>query len=386
MKTSSDRILTTHTGSLPRPKALIDLVLRREKGQHIDAGVFEAVTAKAVDDVVARQVEAGVDIVSDGEMSKPSYTTYIRHRVTGIEPDPRAAEKGRDIMIGRDLLAHPDFAARRRNFADTPFPGCVGPLRYQDRSALDHDLSHLKAAVTKSTPADIFMTAPSPGILTRFIINLYYPTEDAYVEALTDVIKTEYRAIIEAGFLLQIDAPDLGSARNNQYRHLSDDEFRRIAERNIAALNAATEDLPADRMRLHICWGNYEGPHTHDLPLTKIIDLAFQARPQALSIEAANPRHDHEWEDLKDIAIPDDKILIPGVIDSTTNFVEHPRLVAQRIGRYAEVIDRERLIAGVDCGFGTSVRNEPMVADSIVWAKLRALSEGAEIASKRLWG
>jgi 5-methyltetrahydropteroyltriglutamate--homocysteine methyltransferase len=319
-------------------------------------------------------------------MSKPSYTTYIRHRVTGIEPDPRAAEKGRDIMIGRDLLAHPDFAARRRNFADTPFPGCVGPLRYQDRSALDHDLSHLKAAVTKSNPADVFMTAPSPGILTRFIINLYYPTEDAYVEALTDVIKTEYRAIIEAGFLLQIDAPDLGSARNNQYRHLSDDEFRRIAERNIAALNAATEDLPADRMRLHICWGNYEGPHTHDLPLTKIIDLAFQARPQALSIEAANPRHDHEWEDLKDIAIPDDKILIPGVIDSTTNFVEHPRLVAQRIGRYAEVIDRERLIAGVDCGFGTSVRNEPMVADSIVWAKLRALSEGAEIASKRLWG
>jgi 5-methyltetrahydropteroyltriglutamate--homocysteine methyltransferase len=386
MKTSKDRILTTHTGSLPRPKPLVDLILQREDGHAVDASAFEAEVAKAVDEIVAQQVAAGIDIVSDGEMSKPSYTTYIRHRVEGIAPDPRAAEKGRDIMVGRDLLAHPDFARRRANFSDTPFPGCVGPLRYKDRSALDRDLAHLKAAAGKSKPADAFMTAPSPGILTRFIINLHYPDEDAYVAALADVLKTEYRAIVEAGFVLQIDAPDLGSARNNQYRHLSDDEFRKIAERNIAALNAATEGLPADRMRLHICWGNYEGPHSHDLPVTKIIDIAFKARPQAISIEAANPRHDHEWEDLKEIDIPDDKILIPGVIDSTTNFVEHPRLVAQRIGRYAEVIDRERLIAGVDCGFGTAVRRDPMVADSIVWAKLGALSEGAAIASKRLWG
>jgi 5-methyltetrahydropteroyltriglutamate--homocysteine methyltransferase len=386
MQTSKHRILTTHTGSLPRPKPLIDLVLAREQGRAIDAAAFEAETAAAVDDIVARQIAAGIDVVSDGEMSKPSYTTYIRHRVAGIAPDPRAAEKGREIMIGRDLLAHPDFADRRRNFGDTPFPGCVGPLHYQDRSELDRDLARLGAAGRKSSPLEMFMTAPSPGILTRFIINLHYPSEDAYVAALADVMRTEYRAIVEAGFLLQIDAPDLGSARNNQYRHLSDDEFRKIAERNIAALNAATEGLPADRMRLHICWGNYEGPHTHDLPVTKIIDIAFKARVQAISIEAANPRHDHEWEDLKEIDIPDDKILIPGVIDSTTNFVEHPRLVAQRIGRYAEVIDRERLIAGVDCGFGTSVRQDPMVADSIVWAKLRALSEGAAIASKRLWG
>jgi 5-methyltetrahydropteroyltriglutamate--homocysteine methyltransferase len=289
-------------------------------------------------------------------------------------------------MIGRDLLAHPDFG-RRGNFSAAPFPGCVGELRYKDRSALDRDLAHLKAAAAKSKPAEVFMTAPSPGILTRFIINLHYPTEEAYVAALADVLKVEYRAIVEAGFVLQIDAPDLGSARNNQYRHLSDDEFRsKIAERNIAALNAAIEGLPADRMRLHICWGNYEGPHTHDLPVTKIIDIAFKARVQAFSIEAANPRHDHEWEDLKAIKIPDDKILIPGVIDSTTNFVEHPRLVAQRIGRYAQVVDRERLIAGVDCGFGTAVRTEPMVADSIVWAKLKVLSEGAAIASKKLWG
>ena len=386
MKTSTDRILTTHTGSLPRPKPLVDLVLAREEGRAVDAGAFEAESARAVEDVVARQIAAGIDTISDGEMSKPSYTTYIRHRVAGIAPDPRAAELGRDIMIGRDLQEHPDFAQSRGNFSAVPFPGCVGELRYKDRSALDRDIAHLKAAAEKLRPNDVFMTAPSPGILTRFIINLHYPTEDAYVAALADVMRTEYRAIVEAGFILQIDAPDLASARNNQYRRLSDDEFRsKIAERNIALVNAATTGLPPDRMRLHICWGNYEGPHTHDLPLLKIIDIAFKARPQAISIEAANPRHDHEWEDLKTIKIPDDKILIPGVIDSTNNFVEHPRLVAQRIGRYAEVIDRERLIAGVDCGFGTAVRREPKVTDSIVWAKLRALSDGAALASKRLW-
>jgi 5-methyltetrahydropteroyltriglutamate--homocysteine methyltransferase len=385
MKTSTDRILTTHTGSLPRSPSLMDIILRREKGETIEAQAFEAATAKAVDDIVAQQVACGVDIVSDGEMSKPSYTTYIRHRVDGIASDPRAAEKGRDIMIGRDLLAHPDFANRRRNFSDSPFPGCVGPLKYKDRSALDRDLAHLKAAATKSKPADVFMTAPSPGILTRFIINLHYPTEDAYVAALADMMKTEYRAIVEAGFVLQIDAPDLGSCRNNQYRDLSDDEFRKIAARNIEALNGAIAGLPADRIRLHICWGNYEGPHSFDLPLLKIIDIAFKAKIQAISIEAANPRHDHEWEDLKTIRIPDDKILIPGVIDSTTNFVEHPKLVAQRIERYAGIVGRERVIAGVDCGFGTAVRTDPIVADSIVWAKLKALGEGAAIATQRLW-
>jgi len=386
MKTSKDHILTTHTGSLPRPASLIDLIVAKEKGENIDAATFEAATATAVENAVAQQVAAGIDVVSDGEMSKPSYVQYIRHRVSGIAPDPRAAETGRDIMVGRDMLEHPDFAARRASIGAVPFPGCVGPLHYRDRSGLDGDLAHLRSAVARAKPTEAFMTAPSPGILTRFIINLYYPNEDAYVDALASVLRTEYQAIVDAGFVLQIDAPDLGSARNNQYRDLSDDEFRKIAARNIAAVNAATEGIPADRMRLHICWGNYEGPHTHDLPLLKIIDLAFKARPQALSIEAANPRHDHEWEDLKDVDIPDDKILIPGVIDSTTNFVEHPRLVAQRIGRYADIVGRERVIAGVDCGFGTFVRTgEPMIADSVVWAKLRALSEGAEIATRRLW-
>jgi 5-methyltetrahydropteroyltriglutamate--homocysteine methyltransferase len=231
------------------------------------------------------------------------------------------------------------------------------------------------------------MTAPSPGILTRFIINLFYPDEAAYLAALVEVVREEYRAIVDAGFVLQIDAPDLGSARNNQYRHLTDDEFRKIAERNVEAINAATAGIPEDAMRLHICWGNYEGPHTHDLPLAKIIDICFKARPQALSFEGANPRHEHEWEDLEAIEIPDEKILIPGVIDSTTNFVEHPRLVAQRICRYADIVGRDRVIAGVDCGFGTFVGSgPPRVAESIVWAKLQALADGAGIASGRLWG
>jgi 5-methyltetrahydropteroyltriglutamate--homocysteine methyltransferase len=386
MKTSTDRILTTHTGSLPRPQPLVDIILGREKGDAIDAKTFEDAAAKAVEHVVTQQAASGIDIVSDGEMSKPSYATYIRHRAEGIAMDPRAFEKGRDIMIGRDQLAHPDFNRGKSNFSVIPFPGCVGPLKYKDRSALDRDIAHLKAATAKTRPADVFMTAPSPGILTRFIINLHYPTEEAYVEALAEMMKTEYRAIVEAGFVLQIDAPDLGSCRNNQYRHLTDDEFRKIAARNIEALNSAVEGLPADRMRLHICWGNYEGPHSFDLPLLKIIDIAFKAKMQGISIEAANPRHDHEWEDLKTIKIPDDRVLIPGVIDSTTNFIEHPKLVAQRIGRYADIVGRERVIAGVDCGFGTAVRTDPMVVESIVWAKLKALSEGAAIASQRLWG
>ena len=384
---SAHRILTTHTGSLPRPKPLIDLVLAKEQGKEVDAAVFEDQVAKAVEDVVALQVAAGIDIVNDGEMSKPSYTQYIKHRVSGIGTDPRAGEIGRDIMIGRDMLAYPDFAARRTAFGNVPFPGCIGPLKYEDRSGLDRDIAHLAAATEKAKPAATFMTAPSPGILTRFIINLHYPTEDAYVEALAEVLKVEYQAIVGAGFILQIDAPDLASARNNQYRNLSDDEFRKIADRNIAVLNGALEGLPPDRVRLHICWGNYEGPHTHDLPLTKIIDIAFKARVGAFSIEGANPRHEHEWEDLKEMHIPGDVVLIPGVIDSTTNFVEHPKLVAQRIGHYSDIVGRERVIAGVDCGFGTFVRaGEPMVADSVVWAKLNALSEGAADRQQEIVG
>ena len=385
MKLSTDRILTTHVGSLPRPRALLDLIAAREAGEPVDEAAFEVQSAKAVADIVAQQIACGVDVVSDGEMSKPSYATYVKHRVAGIGMDPSVVERGRDVMVSLDRLEHPDFQTAT-NFSNTAFPACLAPLAYEDRGPLDSDIRHFTAAIAKTPPVEAFMNAPSPGILTRFVVDTYYNNEDAYVDALAAAMRTEYQAIVAAGFLLQIDCPDLGSCRHNQYRHLSDAEFRRIADRNIAALNAATEGLPPDRMRLHICWGNYEGPHTHDIALKDIIDIALKARPQGLSIEAANPRHEHEWEDLKAIRIPDDKVLIPGVLDSTTNFVEHPRLIAQRICRYADIVGRERVIAGSDCGFGTSATAPPIVAPSIVWAKFKALAEGAAIASRRLWG
>jgi 5-methyltetrahydropteroyltriglutamate--homocysteine methyltransferase len=388
LKVSTERILTTHVGSLPRPRAMLDLIAAliaaREAGSPIDEAVFDAQSAEAVTAIVAQQVSCGIDVVSDGEQSKPSYATYVKHRIDGIDMDLSVVERGRDVMISLDRLEHPDFQTAT-NFSNTAFPACLGPLSYADRAPLERDLAHFAAAVAKAKPAEAFMTAPSPGILTRFVVDTYYKDEDAYVDALAASMRTEYQAIVGAGFLLQIDCPDLGSCRHNQYRHLSDAEFCRIAGRNIAALNAATDGLSPDRMRLHICWGNYEGPHTHDIALKDIIDIALKARPQGLSIEAANPRHEHEWEDLAAMRIPDDKVLIPGVLDSTTNFVEHPRLIAQRICRYADIVGRERVIAGSDCGFGTSATAPPIVAPSIVWAKFKALAEGAAIASERLW-
>jgi 5-methyltetrahydropteroyltriglutamate--homocysteine methyltransferase len=271
-------------------------------------------------------------------------------------------------------------------FSREAVPCCTGPVTYRDRQPLETDLKNLAAACTAAKPVEAFMNAASPGVLTKFLPDRYYQDEDAYVEALANALKEEYEAIVKAGFVLQIDAPDLGSARHNQYQHLSDEEFLRIAERNIAALNHATANIPPEAMRMHLCWGNYEGPHTHDIPLAKIFDVAMRARPAGLSFEAANPRHAHQWEDLRGRNIPDGKILIPGVIDSTTNFVEHPRLIAQRIGHYAEIVGRERVIAGADCGFATFAFVNNAVAPSVVWAKLAALAEGAGLASSRLSG
>ena len=387
MKTSTDRILTTHTGSLPRPKPLMDLILGREKGDTIDAATFEAATAKAVDEVVAQQVTNGVDIVSDGEMSKPSYTTYIRHRVEGIEHDPRAAEKGRDIMIGRDLMAHPDFGAHAAEFLRLAVSRLrraaelQGPQRARPRPRASEGRGGEIEARRRVHDRAV------AGILTRFIINLHYPTEEAYVEALAEMMKTEYRAIVEAGFVLQIDAPTSAPAATTS---TATSPTTNSATRSPSATSRRST-APSKGCRPTGCGCTSAGATTKArTPSTcrclKIIDIAFKARIQAISIEAANPRHDHEWEDLKTFKIPDDKILIPGVIDSTTNFVEHPKLVAQRIGRYADIVGRERVIAGVDCGFGTAVRTDPIVADSIVWAKLKALGEGAAIASERLWG
>ena len=394
MKRSTDRILTTLVGSLPRPPDLLEFLEARETGRPFDQSAFEDRLAAAVHEIVDKQVAAGVDIVCDGELGKISYTFYVRHRLSGITAFRGGAnEQPPQTAAHRDLLDHPDFMQRLNQarggtswFSREAVPCCTGPVAYRDRRPLETDLKNLTAAYTDAKPVEAFMNAASPGVLTKFVPDRYYRDEDAYVDALANALKEEYEAITRAGFILQIDAPDLESARHNQYQHLSDNEFLRIAERNIAALNHATADIPPEAMRMHLCWGNYEGPHTHDIPLAQIFDVCMRARPAGLSFEAANPRHAHEWEDLRGAKIPDDKILIPGVVDSTTNFVEHPRLIAQRIGHFADIVGRERVIAGADCGFATFAFVNNAVAPSVVWAKLAALAEGAQIASARLWG
>jgi 5-methyltetrahydropteroyltriglutamate--homocysteine methyltransferase len=393
MKLSSERILTTHVGSLPRPPDLLEFLEAREAGRPIEQSAFVACLATAVHDVVKRQVATGIDSVCDGEFGKISYTFYVRHRLSGIGAF-RGGDNDRPPQTAahRDLLDHPDFHARLNQnrggtswFSRAAVPCCVGPVAYGDPRPLEVDLANLAAACAAAKPVEAFMNAASPGVLTKFVPDRHYNNEDAYVDALAEAMKQEYEAIHKAGFVLQIDAPDLGSARHNQYQHLSDEEFLRIAERNIAAVNRATANIPPEAMRLHLCWGNYEGPHTHDIPLATILPVALKARPQGLSFEAANPRHAHEWEDLTEIRIPDDKVLIPGVIDSTTNFVEHSRLVAQRIVNFANIVGRERVIAGADCGFATFAFVDNAVAPSVVWSKLAALADGAKIASDRLW-
>jgi 5-methyltetrahydropteroyltriglutamate--homocysteine methyltransferase len=393
MQTSTDRILTTHVGSLPRPDDLLVFLEAREGGQTFDHTPFETRLSEAVKDVVAQQVAAGIDSVCDGEQSKISYTFYVRHRLSGIGAGGGSElEHPPQTGAHRDILDHPDYAERLHQarggtswFARATVPCCVGPVTYRDRGPLHTDLKNLAAACQAANPSEAFMNAASPGVLTKFVPDRYYKNEDAYVEALADALKEEYEAIYQAGFILQIDAPDLGSARHNQYQHLSDREFLRIADRNVAALNHATANIPPEAMRMHICWGNYEGPHTHDVPLALVFDTCMRARPAGLLFEAANPRHAHEWEDLRDAKIPDEKILMPGCIDSTTNFVEHPRLVAQRICNVANIVGRERVVAGTDCGFATFAGQTNPVVPSVVWAKLAALAQGARIASERLW-
>ena len=393
MERSTERILTTHVGSLPRPSDLLGFLEAREAGRPIEQAAFDACLTSSVRDVVKRQVAAGIDGVCDGEFGKISYTFYVRHRLSGIGAFRGGAnDQPPQTAAHRDLLDHPDFQERLNQkrggtswFSREAVPCCVGPVAYGDPRPLEMDITNLTTACAEAKPREAFMNAASPGVLTKFVPDRYYKDEDAYVEALANALKEEYERIHRAGFILQIDAPDLGSARHNQYQHLSDDEFLLIAERNIAALNHATANIPPDAMRMHLCWGNYEGPHTHDIPLAKILGVALRARPSGLSFEAANPRHAHEWEDLGDAKIPDDKVLIPGVINSTTNFVEHPRLIAQRITNFANAVGRERVIAGADCGFATFAFVDNAVAPSVVWAKLAALAKGARIASERLW-
>jgi len=380
MRTSSDRILTTHVGSLPRSQAVTDVLFARERGEIRDLAAAAATIAEAVRAVVRRQVDAGVDVTSDGEMNKISYATYIADRFSGFGGDtPR--EPGQDLVEFPGLLTK---LAERGATAKYRRPRCIGEIRVRDTGPLTTDLTNFRRAVDAAKPAEAFMNAASPGVIALFQPNDHYPTQDTYLEAIAEAMRAEYEAIVGAGFLLQIDAPDLGMGRHTMYRHASVEEYLARAARHVEVLNHALRNLPPDRMRMHICWGNYEGPHHHDVPLEKLLPIVIRARPQALLFESANPRHAHEWKVFTEQRVPDDKILIPGVLSSTTNYVEHPELVAERILRFADIVGRERVLAGSDCGFSTFAGFGPIEPD-IVYLKLGSLAEGARIASRKLW-
>ena len=379
MKRSTTRILTTHTGSLPRPWDLVHLLMAKESGPLADRESFNNRVTDAVAEVVRKQVAAGVDVLNDGEQSKFSYSTYVKDRLTGFEREslipPRA-----------DWADFPEALARMEStFATISRPSCNGPITRKDSEEAKRDIANLKAATADVNPEEVFMTAASPAVISLFMRNEYYPSREAYLSVLVDLMKEEYEEIHQAGFLLQIDCPDLAMGRHLQFPDLSNQEFLKIAEANVEALNHALVNIPADRMRLHLCWGNYEGPHHRDIPLTEILPIVLKAKPGAISFEGGNPRHAHEWVVFEDVKLPDGKIIIPGVIDSTTNFIEHPVLVAQRIVRYARLVGRENFIAGSDCGFGTSARTNPVIQPEIVWPKLQAMAEGARLASRELW-
>jgi 5-methyltetrahydropteroyltriglutamate--homocysteine methyltransferase len=365
VKTSTERILTTHTGSLPRPSDLTD----RHDQQAVRAAVAET---------VQRQLNAGVDIINDGEVSKPSYSTYVTERLSGFGGEPAPFQL-------RDLEEFPEFAQRMVSDPDLAAvfgnPSCNGPVAYLDTSLVDADIANLRAA--SSGAADTFMSAASPGVIEMFMPNRYYPSTEEYLFALADAMKTEYDAIHRAGLVLQLDCPDL-ACEWSIGPAVTKEEFRRVVAKRLEALDHATRDIPPDRIRLHLCWGNYEGPHQTDIPLADIIDLVLAARPTAVSFEGANPRHEHEWKVFEDVKLPDGKVLIPGVLDSTTNYIEHPELVAQRLVRYANVVGRENVIAGSDCGFATFAAFVP-IDPRITWAKLAAMAEGARLASQELW-
>jgi len=330
---------------------------------------------------VSRQVEIGIDVVSDGEMSKISYATYVKDRLTGFDGDsPRRAPQ--------DLEAFPGFLARQARAGGTPSyrrPMCVGPIAVKAEAPLQADLSNMARAVEAAQPTEAFLNAASPGVIALFQPNSWYPTQDAYLEALAAAMKSEYDAIVSAGFILQIDSPDLGLGRHMMFKDLPEADYIKACDAHLEALNAALADIPRARVRMHVCWGNYEGPHHCDAPFDTVFALARKAKVGALLFEAANPRHAHEWTWFEDHALPDDLVIIPGVIDSTTNFIEHPELVAQRIERFAGLVGRDRVIAGTDCGFGTFAGFGAVEAE-IAWAKLAALAEGAAIATDRLWG
>jgi 5-methyltetrahydropteroyltriglutamate--homocysteine methyltransferase len=373
----STRVLTTHVGSLPRPQEVVDVIFAEDRGDAVDPEVYDRVIGAAVRDRVAHQVAAGIDLVSDGEMSKIGYATYIRHRLSGFEVGdvPRATPADLDAYPRfRDRLAQQGASARYLR------PICRGPIVYEHPEPLQRDIAHLQAAIADQPVTGAFMNAPSPGIIALFQPNEHYDTLEEYLTAIGEAMKTEYEAIVAAGLQLQIDAPDLAMGRHIMYRDRSDGEFVQSVVRHVEAINVALRDVPADRVRLHLCWGNYEGPHHLDIELAEIIEAVLQAKPRTILFEAANPRHAHEWAVWRDATIPTDTVLCPGVLDSTSNYIEHPELVAQRIRTYVDLVGTDRVIAGTDCGFGTWAGFGAVDPD-ICWAKLRSLSEGARRAT-----
>ncbi|NQZ72290.1 MAG: cobalamin-independent methionine synthase II family protein [Dinoroseobacter sp.] len=372
------KILTSHVGSLPRGQDVVDYIFAREHGKDYDTSAFDACMTAAVSETVRKQVEAGVDIVSDGETSKISYATYVKDRYTGFDGDsPRNAPA--------DLKQFPSFLKRLADDGGTPQyarPMCVGEVKSKGQGELQKDITNLQAGMAKHGVEQGFMNAASPGVISLFLQNDYYPTRDAYLAALADAMKEEYETIVAAGLDLQLDCPDLALSRHMLFNDLSDDEFLKIAASHVEALNHALQDVPAEKVRVHICWGNYEGPHVCDIPMSKMFDTLMSTKSRYVLFETSNPRHGHEWAVFKErkADIPDDKVLVPGVVDTTTNFVEHPELVAQRISRFIDIVGSDRVIAGSDCGFGTFAGFGAVDPD-IAYAKLNALSEGAKIAS-----
>lgn len=381
MKRSTSRILTTHTGSLPRSPQLQELLREREEQRMNDTATLAAGVTQGVAEVVNRQASTGIDVINDGEQGRSQYATYVKERLTGFEGERLIRARPR-----LDDLDFPEYAEQRTHSSSTtlPQPTCSGPIAWKDWNAVQKDIDNLKAATSELPVAEVFLTAASPGVIANFLPNEYFPTEEAYLYALAEVMKDEYQAIVRAGFLLQLDCPDLAMTRVTQFSHLSVPEFKQVVELHVAVINHALAGIPEDRMRLHMCWGNTEGPHTHDVPLRELVDTVLQARPLGLSVEAANPRHAHEWKVWEEVRLPEGKVLIPGVLDTTTNFVEHPELIAQRILQYANIVGRENVIASSDCGFGTSAWGRK-VETRVAWAKLQAMVEGARLASRELW-
>ena len=377
---SSDRFLTTHVGSLPRAQDLVDLIFAREDGTALDEAALAARIKQAVVHVVDRQAAAGVDIINDGEQSKPSYATYIKDRLNGFggAGNSYAFQDIEDFPTVKERIFS-DPGRKKRNA-----PACNGPISVKDMVAVETDAATLNAALARHEDRQAFMSAASPGVTALFFGNEHYEHHEDYVFAIAEGLRHEYEAIANTGIILQIDCPDLAMGRHTQFRELDLKGFRKAMELNIAALNHATANIPPERLRMHMCWGNYPGPHHHDVPFQDIIDLVWTARPHAIQFEAANPRHAHEYAIFESVKLPEGKVLIPGVIECQSNYIEHPELIAQRIGRYADLVGRDNVMAGCDCGFSIHAGSGG-VDPEIVWAKLAALADGAAIASKRFW-